>query len=336
MSSFSSRPPLGKMKPTTTTTTSGSRSSSSNQFSKNAPRDQDDVENQQHEQDEKIVISSLDDKNKNKYEENYEDDEDEYYDEHEMSNQGFNEAERQAIEAGRRIAQEQQQRLLSESSPPPASSSSASNVANNRNNNNNNNTSTRNPVSSTNADLPQSSSAALEQLRKNLLQTTAALDKERVKSKELQLSVSTMQVEMTAMKRELAVVHRVSAPGGSGASAVNTQAKEIATLKRQLQLAQNEVEMYKAKEAQLQQFSSSSSSATNLHQTHSAGTEEGVAKLRSEIRSLESQRAELLNVVKKQNRLIDVLKRQKMHLEAAKLLQITEDEFRRALQMDPR
>ena len=54
---------------------------------------------------------------------------------------------------------------------------------------------------------------------------------------------------------------------------------------------------------------------------------------RREIRTLERQRMELLNAFKKQAKLIDVLKRQKMHVEAAKLLSFTEDEFMKTLDM---
>ena len=51
------------------------------------------------------------------------------------------------------------------------------------------------------------------------------------------------------------------------------------------------------------------------------------------IRRLEKQRSELIVAFRKQLKLIDVLKRQKMHMEAAKLLSFTEEEFRKCIDL---
>ncbi|KAF4743282.1 Testis expressed 9 [Perkinsus olseni] len=73
--------------------------------------------------------------------------------------------------------------------------------------------------------------------------------------------------------------------------------------------------------------------ARSKHKDETVHDKRETDRMISEIRKLERQRAELIGAFKKQMKLIDILKRQKIHVEAARLLSFTEEEFISALEL---
>jgi hypothetical protein len=107
--------------------------------------------------------------------------------------------------------------------------------------------------------------------------------------------------------------------------------RDLTASQKVVNAAQNE---HKGKEIRLQRALEECEKYKNVLAKATEETREGgadsrkmSAKFEMKIKSLERQRAELLIAFKKQMKLIDVLKRQKVHVEAAKLLSFTEEEF---------
>jgi hypothetical protein len=93
------------------------------------------------------------------------------------------------------------------------------------------------------------------------------------------------------------------------------------TVEVRLNRALEEVEKYKSS---LQKAKSESKDSSDQERKKAE-------RLASENKRLEKQKSELMAAFKKQLKLIDILKRQKMHIEAAKLLSFSEEEFVKAL-----
>ena len=71
--------------------------------------------------------------------------------------------------------------------------------------------------------------------------------------------------------------------------------------------------------------------STHAAPSPSSGSE--VAVLRSRLKASEERRAQLLQAVRKQIRLVELLRRQRAHIEAARLLSFTEEDFAKALRL---
>lgn len=142
-----------------------------------------------------------------------------------------------------------------------------------------------------------------DNLQKNLLQTTAKLDKEIAAKRDLENVSKANEAQIALLKRELHVNQRTVPKGKTDDSDALRKARE-------------EIAMLKAK----------------LADEAPSNAEKQVQTLEAENRRLEAQRFEFINCIRKQNKLIDVLKRQKLHLEAAKLLQLSEQEFSKTME----
>ena len=155
-----------------------------------------------------------------------------------------------------------------------------------------------------------------EDERNRLSRTNAAqqhqMDKYRKLSDDAKVKADALETQLSATQKELDQLKRAQKKQESSQSAtevrLNRALEEIEKLKSQLHKAKTE-----GKES-------------------SAGEKKKVDQLLAENKRLEKQKSELLTGFKKQLKLIEVLKRQRMHIEAAKMLQFSEEEFVKALE----
>jgi DNA polymerase III delta prime subunit len=146
---------------------------------------------------------------------------------------------------------------------------------------------------------------------------TGRYDKEILASKESQAALKTAEQQLALVKKEIAQMQSGIARGAfSGQKGDGT---DVAGDAARLRKAELELKSAKEEIAELKSRQDSDSAASQI------------ARLTEENRQLTRQRGDLLLCLRKQNKLIDVLKRQKLHLEAAKLLQLTEAEYTEAV-----
>jgi chromosome segregation ATPase len=157
----------------------------------------------------------------------------------------------------------------------------------------------------------------LDELTKSKkLHGSCKLELEKVRKNEASAASKVKQLtrEIAGYKRE----------ASKTASARDQSVQQSKTLEVKLNRALFDVEKYKAQVSTLKKNSSGTSKEG----------ERELKRVQLENKRLKQQKKELLTAFKKQFKLIDILKRQKMHIEAAKLLSFTEEEFVKALELD--
>ncbi|XP_022088557.1 testis-expressed protein 9-like isoform X2 [Acanthaster planci] len=147
--------------------------------------------------------------------------------------------------------------------------------------------------------------------RTNTTQQTQ-LDKYKKLSEETKRKNEGLEGQLASLRKEVDSLKRNQKQSAASQGAVEVR----------LNRAQEEADRYKA---ELQRARTSSRESSEQERKR-------VEQLLAENRRLDKQKNELMNGFKKQLKLIDVLKRQKMHIEAAKMLSFTEEEFVKALE----
>lgn len=144
-------------------------------------------------------------------------------------------------------------------------------------------------------------------LGKQLQNAQAASEKHLNLSKEQELKITDLERQITALEKELKQTDRAAKQNEN-----KNNSRDI-----RLNRALEEIERYKT---MLKQKESARQETAGSDQIQ-------IERLRDENKKLERQKTELLAAFRKQLKLIDVLKRQKMHIEAAKMLSFSEEEF---------
>lgn len=151
-------------------------------------------------------------------------------------------------------------------------------------------------------------------LQKSQHSLQSQLTKYRQLSQDYQLKCEGLETQLVALKRELDSQKLVQRKTATGQSAIDVR----------LNRALEEVEKYKS----LYHKTKANSSDVAKHE------KQRIEELEAQNKLLERQKHELVSALKKQMKLIDVLRQQKIHLEAARLLSFTEEEFITALDWD--
>nr|XP_021401980.2 testis-expressed protein 9 [Lonchura striata domestica] len=149
-------------------------------------------------------------------------------------------------------------------------------------------------------------------LQRTISLQQSQIEKYKMLSQEANKKTEGLQQEVTALEKELESLKRAQKQ-----AAATQNATEV-----RLNRALEEVEKYKL---ELNKLKQSNKDVANQELKM-------IEELKTENKKLQKQKGELITGFKKQLKLIDILKRQKMHIEAAKMLSFTEEEFMKALE----
>ncbi|KAK2163058.1 hypothetical protein LSH36_86g02049 [Paralvinella palmiformis] len=138
------------------------------------------------------------------------------------------------------------------------------------------------------------------------------IDKYKKLTEEAKGKADSLENQLSGVKKELESIKRQH----------KQQASSQSTTEVRLNRALEEVERYKAELAKAK---------SEVKETKD-NEKRKMEQLMSENKRLEKQKNELMTGFKKQLKLIDILKRQKMHIESAKMLAFSEEEFVKALE----
>jgi len=163
---------------------------------------------------------------------------------------------------------------------------------------------------------------------------------------EAEKRVKSEAEERAKLSRSQQALHVKLEKEASGRAQAEAEAErlrtEVASLRRDAEAAARQGRSAdgeaRARDVRLQRALEDAAKAKNALATEKAKRAEdgnvlrqGSARLEAKVARLERQKAELLGAFKKQLKLIDVLRRQKVHVEAARVLAFTEEEFMKTL-----
>ncbi|KAM9374936.1 testis-expressed protein 9 [Phaethornis superciliosus] len=149
-------------------------------------------------------------------------------------------------------------------------------------------------------------------LQRTISVQQSQIGKYKMLSQEADKKSEGLHQEVVALNKELENLKRVHKQAAASQSATEVR----------LNRALEEAEKYKV---ELNKLKQSNKDVANEELKR-------IEELKTENKKLQKQKEELITGFKKQIKLIDILKRQKMHLEAAKMLSFTEEEFMKTLE----